>query len=115
MTGFGTGFGTGFDVTHGALTDAASVAAAATERLRQDRNRIDAVVDGLLTGGWRGSAADSFRDCWDAWLAGARDVIEGLDAMSSLLVATRLDYQQQDDDSQRRLGAVAGLIVQRLG
>ena len=114
-TGFGTGFRTGFDDTHGALTEAAGAAAAATERLRQDRNRIDSVVDGLLTGGWRGSAADSFRDCWDAWLAGTHDVIEGLDAMSSLLVATRLDYQQQDDDSQRRLGAIAGLIVQRLG
>ena len=110
-----TGVETGFDVRHGALTDAASAAAAATERLRQDRNKIDSAVDGLLTGGWRGSAADSFRHCWDAWLAGTHDVIEGLDAMSSLLVATRLDYQQQEDDSQRRLGSVAGLIVQRLG
>jgi WXG100 family type VII secretion target len=105
----------GFDVTHGALADAAGAAAAATERLRLDRNRIDAAVDGLLTGGWQGAAADSFRDCWDAWLLGAHDVIEGLDAMSSLLAASRLDYQQQDDDSRRRLDAIAGVIVERLG
>jgi WXG100 family type VII secretion target len=105
----------GFDVAHGALADAAGAAAAATDRLRQDRNRIDAAVDGLLTGGWRGSAADSFRECWDAWLLGVHDVIEGLDAMSSLLLATRLDYQQQDDDSQLHLDSIAGLIVERLG
>ena len=77
------------------------------------------------TGGWRGSAADSFRECWDAWLLGAHDVIEGLDAMSSLLVATRLEYQRQDDDAhsrfdlhsfdQGRLDSIAGLIVERLG
>jgi WXG100 family type VII secretion target len=106
---------TDFDVTHDALADAAGAAAGATERLRVDRNRIDTAVDGLLTGGWQGSAADSFRDCWDAWLVGARDVIEGLDAMSSLLVATRLDYQQPDDTSHCRLDAIAGLIVERLG
>jgi WXG100 family type VII secretion target len=113
MTGFDVT--QGFDVESGALADASAAAAAATNRLRQDRDRLDAAVDGLLTGGWRGSAADSFRDCWDAWLVGAHDVIEGLGAMSSLLAATRLDYQQHDDDSQRRLDAIAGLIVERLG
>ena len=115
----------GFNVEHGALADAAGAAAAARDRLWQDRDRIDAAVDGLLTGGWRGSAADSFRECWDAWLLGAHDVIEGLDAMSSLLVATRLEYQRQDDDAhsrfdlhsfdQGRLDSIAGLIVERLG
>jgi len=105
----------GFDVTHGALAEAAGAAAAATERLRQDRNRIDAQVHDLLARSWRGSAADSFRECWDSWLVGAANVIEGLDAMGSLLAATRLEYQQRDDDSQRRLGAIAGLIVERLG
>jgi WXG100 family type VII secretion target len=105
----------GFDLAHGALTDAAAAAAGAGERLRHDRRRIDAHVDGLLTGSWHGSAADSFRDCWDAWLVGANRVIDGLEAMSSLLVATGLDYARQDDYSQHHLGSVASRIVERLG
>lgn len=88
---------------------------AATERLRADRNRIDGRVEDLLAGSWRGSAADSFRECWDAWLGGAREVIEGLDAMGSLLVATRHDYEHQDGSSEQRLGSVAGRVVERLG
>lgn len=80
-----------------------------------DRNHIDAHVEDLLAASWRGSAADSFRECWDAWLIGAANVIEGLDAMSSLLAATQADYAHQDDDSEQRLRSVAGRIVERLG
>jgi WXG100 family type VII secretion target len=106
---------TGFDVAHAALTDAAAAAGAVTERLRSDRRRLDAEVHALLSEGWRGSAADSFRQCWEVWLLGAADVIEGLDSMGSLLVATRHDYELHDGLSQRQLGAVASRIVERLG
>ena len=44
-----------------------------------------------------------------------RDVIEGLDALGSLLAATELDYEQNDCRSGRELSAVAGRIVERLG
>jgi WXG100 family type VII secretion target len=106
---------TGFDVTHGALAQARGATAEATERLRHDRSRLDAAVVGMLTGGWHGSAAESFRDCWDAWLGGARDVVAGLDAMGSLLAATHHDYEQRDDGSEGRLSQVAGRLVERLG
>ena len=106
---------TGFDVAPGALVDATAATGIAADRLRVDRRRIDAEVTVLLGGGWRGLAADSFRECWDAWLLGAADVIEGLDAMGSLLAATQLDYEQNDLRSGQQLTAVAGRIVERLG
>jgi WXG100 family type VII secretion target len=105
----------GFDVVPGALSRAAAAAGAAAEQLRTDRRRVDAEVDGLLGSGWRGSAAISFRACWEVWLAGAATVIEGLDALGSLLAATELDYEQNDCRSGRELSAVAGRIVERLG
>ena len=106
---------TGFDVAPGALADATAAAGTAAERLRVDSRRIDAEVQGLLGGGWRGSAADSFRECWGAWLMGASRVIEGLDAMGALLTASELVYEQNDCRSGQQLSAVAGRIVERLG
>lgn len=74
-----------------------------------------AEVASLLGGRWRGAAAQSFQDCWDDWVDGCRDVLDGLEAMSSLLAVTRLDHVHQDDESRGRLDQVAGEIVERLG
>lgn len=104
----------GFDLTWDALAEATRATNVATERLTDDRRRISAEVGALLDG-WRGQAADSFRDCWAEWQAGCADVVEGLEAMGMLLIATRMEYQQQDAQSQRTLDQVSGLILERLG
>ena len=88
---------------------------AASDRLGTDRLAIDQRVRGFLGSGWTGVAADSFVDAWDAWLAAAVDVEEGLVAMSELLVATRADFITQDEASQQALDAVSARIIERLG
>jgi WXG100 family type VII secretion target len=96
----------GFEVAYAAVVGAANHTALAADRLQLDLSRIAAEVESLLTGGWKGPAADAFRECWDDWVAGSRDVIEGLSAISSLLDATRLAYVEGDAASTSGLDAV---------
>ncbi len=50
----------------------------------------------LLGGGWKGQAADAFRRDWEQWLHGAKDVVGGLDSMSSLLASSAHSYSSQE-------------------
>jgi WXG100 family type VII secretion target len=87
----------------------------AAEDFRAVRRGIDADVDSLLHGGWRGVAAEAFADGWADWQAGAQDVLDGLVAMGQLLDAVHHDVTEQDLASQRELDSLATRLLDRLG
>lgn len=72
------------------------------DRLAADRDRAAYDVDSLLAAGWRGAAADAFADAWADWLAGARDVLDGLHALTAAVEATHRDLGAADVDATAR-------------
>jgi WXG100 family type VII secretion target len=93
-----------FDLTLRTLRDGA-------ERLAADRDRAAYDVDSLLRTGWSGRAADAFAAAWDDWLAGAREVLDSLDAMTGAMAATRADLQITDGG----VAATGTSLRERLG
>lgn len=87
----------------------------AADRLAERRDHVCREVDALLAGAWRGAAADSFAEAWEEWRLAAQRVLDGLDAMGSLLDAAHRDLSGQDDRARLRLEAVAARVVDRLG
>lgn len=81
------------------------------DRLAADRDRAARDVDSLLTAGWSGRAADSFAAAWDDWLAGARDVLDGLHAMTDAMTVVRRDLAATDLD----VSVTARSLRERLG
>lgn len=100
----------GFEVSQSALVEARVATARAAQQLREDRDGIAREVTALLAGGWAGEAARSFAECWDDWLVGTRDVIDGLDTLARLLDVTRLDYLHHDEQSRLRLDQLSGTL-----
>jgi WXG100 family type VII secretion target len=98
-------------VDHPAFRAAVADVAAASDRLRADRDRVAHQVEVLLDGGWSGAAATSYAEAWSDWCFGAEQVLEGLVAMGQLLDAVHLDLSERD------LGAQSGLdrLTARLG
>ena len=99
------------NVDHPTFRAAVADIAAATDRLRSDRDRVARQVDLLLDGGWRGPAATAYAEAWSDWCAGADRVLDGLATMGRLLDAVHGDLTEHD------LGAHAGLdrLMARLG
>jgi WXG100 family type VII secretion target len=79
--------------------------------LRQDRDRVAREVDGLLDGGWRGTAASSYAAAWTDWTRAAETVLTGLSAMAELLSAA--DARLVDSDLAA--GSALEVLTARLG
>jgi hypothetical protein len=54
---------------------------------------------------------DAFAAAWDDWLAGAREVLDSLDAMTGAMAATRADLQITDGG----VAATGTSLRERLG
>lgn len=96
---------------HPAFRATVADVAAASARLRTDRDRVARQVDVLLDGGWSGTAAAAYAEGWSDWCAGAERVLDGLITMGRLLDAVHADLTERD------LGSQAGLarLTARLG
>jgi WXG100 family type VII secretion target len=96
---------------HPAFRAAVADVAAASDRLRADRDRAAHQVDVLLDGGWSGAAAAAYAEGWSDWCAGAERVLDGLVAMGRLLAAVHADLTERD------LGSQSGIdrLTARLG
>jgi WXG100 family type VII secretion target len=70
-----------------------------SEDVVAEMHALTGEMDALLGSGWQGSAADGFAQGWEEWLAGARDVLEGLSEMGRLLGETGRNYTTTDDAS----------------
>lgn len=77
-----------------------SAAGTLDDRVRALTSRVEA----LLGSGWKGQAADAFRRDWEQWLHGAKDVVGGLDSMSSLLASSAHSYSSQESANAASVG-----------
>jgi len=92
----------------------ADVRAAAT-RIDERRRRVCREADALLDGGWRGAAADSFREGWEEWSRAASRVLDELVDLGTRLDAVHRDLTTQDEQSRACLDAIAARVAERLG
>ncbi|BBZ58455.1 WXG100 family type VII secretion target [Mycolicibacterium phocaicum] len=66
------------------------------QELQDGLSHVDLSVSQLLTSDWKGDAASAFRKVWDQWHNGAGQVVQGLQAMSSLLSVAGQQYGNAD-------------------
>jgi WXG100 family type VII secretion target len=58
---------------------------------------MEAQVKGLVDADWQGAASSSFRDMWDKWHMGARQVEEALEGIGQLLQQAATTYRETED------------------
>ena len=92
----------------------ADVRAAAT-RIDERRRRVCREADALLDGGWRGAAADSFREGWEEWSRAARRVLDELVDLGTRLDAVHRDLTERDEQARAWLDGIAARVAERLG
>lgn len=98
----------GFDAAPVELQVCGSMLGQISEDLRTEMGVLQREMDALLSGGWRGHAANGFTRGWELWLQGANDVLDALQSMGCLLGDTGRDYQRTDTsgaDAVRESGA----------
>lgn len=79
------------------FSSASSSLSHAAQELQDGLSHVDLSVSQLLTSDWKGDAASAFRKVWDQWHNGAGQVVQGLQAMSSLLSVAGKQYGNTDE------------------
>lgn len=87
----------------------------AATRIDERRRHVCREADALLDGGWRGAAADSFREGWEEWRRAARRVLDELVDLGTRLDAVHRDLTAQDEQSRACLDGIAARVAERLG
>lgn len=87
----------------------------AATRIDERRRHVCREADALLDGGWRGAAADSFREGWEEWSRAARRVLDELVELGTRLDAVHRDLTAQDEQSRACLDGIAARVAERLG
>src|SRR5882762_4613640 len=94
----------GFDATPVELQVCGSTLADISQEIHTVMRTLTNDVDALLSGGWKGRAAQGFAHGWDQWQTGANDVLSALKAMGDLLGAAGRNYGLTDGASADMLG-----------
>ncbi len=63
-----------------------------SQRLESMRSQVQALVDA----DWQGAASDSFRQLWEQWHVGARQVKEALDGIAQMLAQAARTYEETE-------------------
>ena len=63
----------------------------------QQLGAMESQVRGLVDAEWTGAASDAFRDLWDQWQRGARDLRDALDGIAQMLGQAARAYQDTED------------------
>jgi ESAT-6 family protein len=100
----------GFAATPVELQACSALLAQIHKDLRSETDVLRRTMDDLLTGGWRGGAANGFAQGWDQWLHGATDVLDALQRMSRLLGETGQAYQEVDAASADNVTRPGGYL-----
>ncbi|MGQ0679497.1 MAG: WXG100 family type VII secretion target [Actinomycetota bacterium] len=74
-----------------------------SEEVSQRLESMRSQVQGLVDADWAGAASDSFRDMYDQWNQGARQVKEALDGISRMLATAAQTYQDTEDQIARQM------------
>jgi WXG100 family type VII secretion target len=68
--------------------------------------QLKSLVDNLVTSGFiTDQASGKFQTSYEQWTTGAKNVIEGLDGMSSFLTTAIAQHQQLDQTLSQQLGS----------
>src|SRR5688572_30660120 len=74
-----------------------------SEDVSQQLGSMESQVKGLVDAEWQGAASDAFRDMYDKWQRGARDVKEALDGISTMLAQAARTYQETEEQLTAQL------------
>lgn len=105
---------TTYDVQLDRLAKASTAVEGIEADLRQEMANLDRVTAALLEGGWRGPAAQTYRDGWQDWTTGVAEVLDGLRSMSRLLGDARAAYGLAENSAVERYSATRTRIQSRL-
>lgn len=84
-------------VTSEQLRSVSSQLRTGSDDVAQQLQQMESQVKALVDADWEGAASDSFRDLWDQWHTGARDVKEALTGISQQLGTAAQTYQDTED------------------
>ena len=90
-------------VTSEQLQSVSSQLRRGSEDVSQQLGSMESQVKGLVDAEWQGSASDAFRDLYDKWHRGARDVKEALDGISTMLGQAATTYQDTENQLSAQL------------
>ncbi len=90
-------------VTSEQLQSVSSQLQSGSEDVSQRLASMESQVRALVDADWQGAASDSFRDLYEKWHRGARDVKEALDGISQMLAAAARTYQETEDQLAAQL------------
>ena len=90
-------------VTSEELQSVSSQLQAGSEDVSQRLASMESQVRALVDADWQGAASDSFRDLYEKWHRGARDVKEALDGISQMLAGAARTYQETEDQLAAQL------------
>ena len=90
-------------VTSEQLQSVSSQLQRGSEDVSQQLGSMESQVKGLVDAEWQGAASDAFRDLYDKWHRGARDVKEALDGISTMLAQAARTYQDTEDQLAAQL------------
>lgn len=93
----------GFGVVVSSVERASAATQSAGVDLGAELSRLRGEADEVLSGRWRGLAADAFDRAWVSWDGGAREVVAGLDRLAELLARTGREYGVRDEVSAATL------------
>lgn len=74
-----------------------------SEEVSQRLESMRSQVQGLVDADWQGAASDSFRDMYEQWNQGARQVKEALDGISQMLGTAAQTYQDTEEALARQM------------
>lgn len=102
---------TDFDVMPADLQTCGAMLARLSEEIRAELKTVGSEVDGLLSGGWRGAAADGFTQGWQEWQTGAHEILHALATMGWLLGTSGVQYDTSDADTKSSVNQVAAGLL----
>jgi len=74
-----------------------------SDSVEQQLSSMESQVKALVDADWNGAASDSFRDLYDKWHTGAKQVKEALDGISQMLGNAATAYQETEDQLRNQM------------
>lgn len=68
-----------------------------SEDVAQQLQSMESQVKGVVDADWQGAASDSFRNMWDQWQVGAKQVKEALDGISQMMGQAANTYRDTEE------------------
>jgi WXG100 family type VII secretion target len=99
---------TDVSVGYEGMDSAASQLQQAREQMTDQLQSLRSMIDGLVGGEFRTQmASPQFQESYEQWTAGAEQMMEGLDGMSTFLNQAVTSFQELDSSLRQGAGGLA--------